>query len=87
MLQTKISYQILLAGTRIRARSSRVSSRYDTCLRLCDVFGVGCVTAEKAMVVSFLNTATIFAIDPGYEVGLCAMYSRQSPVNRYSAKS
>jgi hypothetical protein len=51
------------------------------------VFGVGCVTAEKAMVVSFLNTATIFAIDPGYEVGLCAMYSTQSPVNSYFAKS
>lgn len=51
------------------------------------MFGVGCVTAEKAMVVLFLNTQMIFAIILGYEIGLCAMYSRQRPVNRYFAKS
>lgn len=39
------------------------------------------------MVVLFMNTKTIFAIIFGYEIGLCAMYSRQPPVNRYFAKS
>jgi hypothetical protein len=39
------------------------------------------------MVVLFLNTKTIFAIFLGYEIGLCAMYSRQHPANRYFAKS
>ena len=39
------------------------------------------------MVVSFLNTVTIFFIILGYEVNVCAMYSRHLPVNRYFAKS
>lgn len=51
------------------------------------MFGVESATTEQAMVVLFLNTTTIFAIVPEYEVGLCAMYSRHLPVNRDSAKS
>lgn len=50
------------------------------------MFGVECVTTEQAMVVSFLDTTTIFTVVPGYEVGLCAMYPRHLPVNRYFAK-
>jgi hypothetical protein len=34
----------------MKARFSIDGSRYDICLRLCDVFGVRCVTAEPAMV-------------------------------------
>ena len=71
----------------MRARSSRFSSRNDTCLRLCDVLGVGCVTAKQAMVVMFLDDTAVLAITHEYEVGLCTLCPRHIPMNRCYAES
>jgi hypothetical protein len=53
---------LLLTVACIKARRRRVSSRFDICLRLCEVFGVGCATARQAMVVWFLDATTSQAI-------------------------